>query len=276
LDLADFYCRMEFNPEILKTHQIFQGQLFQPAGRRGIILDDSRSEEGILEIRGVSLDKRSGGGMTGSGTLFEVEMDILAAGSSALKIVEFEGVSLSLPEQSVELSGLSHSTVNIYSAQPSIYLNLQPLTSSFQTIEELVPQQKRQVVEGEQFTVYLQVNHVKSMKGLRLDLNFDSNMLELILVEEGDTMNQVGSTLFLCDPLDQANRKGMLSDQGIALLGRGPGTNGPGEIARYLFQAKIPGTAQIRVIQAELVDQKRERKPFQVSSALVEIEIKGR
>lgn len=273
LDLTEFYCLMEFNPEVLRTRQIFQGELFQPAGRRGIILDESRGDEGILEIRGVSLDKRSGGGMSGSGSLFEVEMDIFQPGSSGLRILEFQANSPSLPGQPIELAGISHGRVNVFSAQPSIYLNFQTLSISLPRDEDILPQTRRRITVGERFNVYLQVNHVKSLKGLRYDLSFDADMLEYISLEEGVFLNQQGATLFLTDPVQWSGKTGILKDQGIAILGRGPGVSGPGEVVRYLFRGHSPGTARIRINEAVLVDENRERKPFQVSSAQVEVEI---
>lgn len=274
-DLTEFSCLIEFNPSVLKPRQVYQGRLFQASGRGGAILDDSRSEKGLLEVRGVSLGKRSGSGMSGSGSLCEVDMEILQPGSSTLKVLSFEAASASLPSGGIEVAGISHGFVNIYSAQPFIVLSCRSLPISSSSDENLIPETHLQVRVGERFPVYLQVNHVKGMKGLRYDLSFDANLVELVAVEEGRFLSRCGPTLFLTDPGEVEAGTAWLRDQGIVVLGRGNGANGPGEIARYLFQAVRPGKAAIRLIRAALVDERRVRKTFQISSAQVEVEIAG-
>jgi len=98
-DLTEFVCRILFNPEVLSPQQVFKGELFETAYRSGIFLSGPEETEGLLEVVGLSLDKRSGRGITGSGVLFEVEMEVLTDGFSELDLVSFEASSASLPGQ---------------------------------------------------------------------------------------------------------------------------------------------------------------------------------
>ena len=161
--------------------------------------------------------------------------------------------------------------MDVFSTQPSLQLSFQALPPLWQMREELIPQSRYRVLEGEQFNVYTQVNHVKAMKGARYDLNFDGSMIELVGVEEGSFLSESGPTLLLVDAPRQEGKTHRLEDQGIAILGQGAGVHGPGDVVRYLFEALQPGVAAIRLTKAILVDETRARKPFQLTFDHVEV-----
>lgn len=273
-DLSEFDCRLAFDPQVLRPIGILSGPLFQPAERRPVVLDDSRWQEGVVGILGVSLDKRTGRGITGSGSLLGIEMEIVQAGTSELKIEQFRASSPSLPGSPVEVILSGGQSVQVYSAQPSIHLSFKGLSAIEPLAEKVVPEVKRRVLAGERFDVYLLVDQVKAMKGIRYDLSFDADMIQFITVEERGFLAQSGRpTLFLHDPVERDGQRGELKDQGIVILGQGPGCSGPGEVIRYWFEALRPGTASIRLTQATLVDEERTRKPLEVAAARVELEI---
>jgi hypothetical protein len=277
-DLTEFSCSIEFDPSVLAPRQIYQGELFQAGRGRGIIMDDSRSAEGWLSIRGVSADRRSGAGVSGSGQLFEIEMDILQPGSSNLKIFEFSAQSSSMPGAPLKLSGISSGFINIYSARPAIFPSLSPLAGSGRSEIEVIPLEFGRYKLHQSFSVYLLVNHVKGMKGLRYDLSFNPDVIELLAVEERSFLKRQGPVLLLADPADGVASTGRLEDQGLIILGRGPGASGPGEVVRYLFKGRKPGSCRIAedgdyLIQLFLIDDNRRRIPLQTDPASVEVEI---
>lgn len=272
-DLTEFSCLIEFDPSVLVPRQIYQGALFQAGRGRGIIMDDSRSTEGVLSIRGVSADRRSGGGVSGSGQLFEMEMDIVQPGSSGLKVFEFSAQSSSLPGTPMKISGISSGFISVYYAKPAIFPSLSPLAGSGRSELEVIPQEFGQYRLDESFSVYLLVNHVKGMKGLRYDLSFDPDVIELLAVEERTFLKRQGPVLLLADPVEAAASSGRLEDQGLVILGRGPGASGPGEAVRYLFKGRRPGSCRIDLSNAILVDETRRRIPLQTESSSVEVEI---
>jgi len=272
-DLTEFSCSIEFDPTVLAPRQIYQGELFQAGRGRGIIMDDSRSAEGLLSIRGVSADRRSGSGVNGSGRLFEIEMDVLQPGSSSLKVFEFSAQSSSMPDSPLKTSGISSGFISIYYARPTLFPSLSPLSGSGQSELEVIPRESGRFEQDESFSVYLLVNHVKGMKGLRYDLSFDPDVLKLLAVEERSFLKRQGPVLLLAEPADGVASSGRLEDQGLVVLGRGPGASGPGEVVRYLFKGRRSGTCRIDLSNAVLVDETRQRIPLQTDSASVEVEI---
>jgi hypothetical protein len=77
----------------------------------------------------------------------------------------------------------------------------------------------------------------------------------------------------LADPADGVASSGRLEDQGLVVLGRGPGASGPGEVVRYLFKGRRSGSCRIGLSNAVLVDETRQRIPLQTDSASVKVEI---
>ncbi len=272
-DLTEFSCSIEFDPTVLAPRQIYQGELFQAGRGRGIIMDDSRSAEGLLAIRGGSADRRSGSGVNGSGQLFEIEMDIVQPGSSSLKVFEFSAQSFSMPGSPLKISGISSGFISIYYARPAIFPSLSPLSGSGRSELEVIPQESGIFDLDESFSVYLLVNHVKGMKGMRYDLSFNPNVLKLLAVEERSFLKRQGPVLLLAEPADGVVSSGRLEDQGLVVLGRGSGASGPGEVVRYLFKGRRTGSCRIGLSNAVLVDENRQRIPLQTDSAYVEVEI---
>ena len=125
-----------------------------------------------------------------------------------------------------------------------------PLTVHAEPIVYVDPDISR-VGMGQMRSVDLRVQDVDDLFGVNIDLHYDSEVIAVESIVEGDFLNQSGT-----DPTSSMpyvdNHRG-LANIGITRLGDIGGVSGSGILCTIQFRARTPGTTQLTIDDAKLL-----------------------
>lgn len=108
----------------------------------------------------------------------------------------------------------------------------------------------KQVKSGEQFSAVLRVNSSAVLRGMPVLFGFDSKMLQVVNVQEGDFFRQAkGSTQF-SHRVDAAQGKVFVAAVRQNPSGSDVGVNGMGSVLTVTFKALKPGTTRLQLLSA--------------------------
>lgn len=118
-----------------------------------------------------------------------------------------------------------------------------------------------QVKAGEQFSAVLQVGSQEALRGLPLLVSYDTQLLQVVSVQEGDFFKQNGGTTQFSQRVDHAQGKVFVAAVRHNPTGHDAGTNGMGGVVIVTFKALKPSTSQAGGARIALVSASPEPPP---------------
>jgi len=103
---------------------------------------------------------------------------------------------------------------------------------------------------GEYFLIYINVSDVVDLYGWEFKLGWNSSLLEVVSVEEGDFLKSGGDTFFT----EKINNTAGYVYLACTLLGNVPGVSGNGGLAIIKFYVKAPGECLLDLYDTKLGD----------------------
>jgi general secretion pathway protein D len=121
---------------------------------------------------------------------------------------------------------------------------------------------------GEEFVLIVKVTDVFNLFSAPMFVNYDSNLLDYQLAEEGGFLSLIGEpTVFTTSPNPAQGRIII----GYKQAAGGGGISGSGDLCRLVFIAKQPGKAAVSLDRVNFSDPAGNRLPVSVEGALIEI-----
>ncbi len=93
--------------------------------------------------------------------------------------------------------------------------------------------------KNDSFDAKIKVMNINDLAGFQMEIAYDSTILEVISIEEGDFLNRESKTYWMKPSID--NKSGLITGIACAKLSKG-GSNGNGTLANIKFKAKNVGT----------------------------------
>jgi hypothetical protein len=124
---------------------------------------------------------------------------------------------------------------------------------------------------GDEFTIQVLVEDVENLAGFQTDVRFDPNVLDLVMVEEGELLAQDGAVTFF-QPGDVDSDLGVVTDVAGTWVGFG-GAAGSGTLFTAVFRAAHVGNSAIALDQMKLGDVAADSIAFTLRNASVQIRV---
>jgi general secretion pathway protein D len=117
------------------------------------------------------------------------------------------------------------------------------------TFPSLIWQMPTQVKASEQFTASLRISSQAALRGLPLLMGFDSQVLQVVRVQEGDFFKQAAGQTTFSQRVDPAQGKVFVSTIRKSGLGGGEGINGSGIVVSVVFKAlKASASTKVQLL----------------------------
>ena len=257
-DLAGWQGDMVFDPAVLKVNSVSEGSfLKQGGGRTHFLKGTIDNTKGRID--GIGSARISEGAASGEGTLLSVTFTAIANGESQLALRKFQAGS-SLGE-------------TISSRPPDTIITVRdPAVSDvsddiFSLSTDVTP-----VRSGDTFTLRLSANDVTDLAGWQTDIAFDSDVLEVVEVSEGDLLKaEGGNTFFLKGTID--NAVGEITKLSSARLGSG--VSGTGTLLLVTFTAKATGETRVTFRNFFAGSSSREEIPSDIPEIVITVEARA-
>ena len=227
-DLAGWQGDITFDPAVLKVNNVNEGSFLKQKGGRTHFLKGTIDNE-TGRIDGIGSARISEGGASGEGTLLSITFTAKANGESRLSIRKFQagastGETISSRPPDMIMTVGDPSALDVSDGPFSLSTDVTP------------------VHLGDTFTLRLSANDVTDLAGWQTDIAFDSDVLEVVAVNQGDFLNvKIGDTFFLQGAID--NTAGKVTGISTAKL-KGSG-NGTGPLLLVTFKAKALGETRV-------------------------------
>jgi hypothetical protein len=143
------------------------------------------------------------------------------------------------------------------------------ITVGVKAVVSIAPPQTVTVVD-EEVTVDVRVDEVADLYGFQFDVKYDSNVLEVVKVEEGDFLKQGGNTYWVAPNIQD----GLIDNAACTLQGAPSGVSGSGVLARITFKAKAKGMSVIDLCEVSLSDLNAQAIPAEVKDGRITVGVK--
>lgn len=111
---------------------------------------------------------------------------------------------------------------------------------------------KQTVFKGDRFSAAINVEAITDLAGFQLDVAFNPGIIEVVGVEEGPFLSDIGGRTYWLEP-DIDNAAGVITSIVCARTGQG-GTDGSGELATITFTAISVGESHLKLQNVGLSD----------------------
>jgi hypothetical protein len=253
-DLAAFDMELEYSPrfeiagaEFVKPGPLWDEFAAQFSGRArpllvGVPVEDATGA--FVFGLGPTVDEGSGIS-TEKGILAKITLRIVSPGSGFVRIKNFFWTKAGGDLIKRTALAVQTTTVQIIQQEKRVYLSFEPLKGA--TLVSGLEARRKRAKPGDVVQVSLVGESFLDVTGVRFDMSFDKEGLDLLSIEAGDLFRREGRTLGCFDPVVRANNTGKILDQGIALLGPSGGARGGGTVATLLFRVRGNLPADIRL-----------------------------
>ena len=255
-DLAGWQADLVFDPNVLKANSVSEGNFLKQKGGR------THFQKGTIDnqkgkISGLSSTRISQGGMDGEGRLLSVTFTAKAAGKTRVALREFHAGS----SAGKTVPSPSFDTIITVRTPSSVGT---PTVSDVSDDGFSLSTGTMPIRAGSSFTLRLSAQKIVDLAGWQTDITFDSAVLEVVKVSEGDFLKKGGvDTFFLRGTID--NTAGKIIKINSARL-RG-GVDGTGMLLSVTFQVKA--VRETRVVFSNF--QAGNRKSEVIASSTPEI-----
>ncbi len=229
-DLSGWQCKILFDPEILEAVEVIGGDFLKQGGEIPFF------QSGKIDNEAGEITKLLGAlstvGVNGTGRLFSVVFTVIENGETQIQIENVKGTNSNLDVISI--------------TPPEIVI----------TIEEKLPDESNDpqlsytiddvpIIEGDQFTLNINIDDATDLFGWQSELSFDPNILEANQVVLGDFLKKGGNSPFFQGGIIDNNIGNITKI--IATLSSS-GVSGTGNLFSVMFTAKAIGNSQIQIL----------------------------
>ena len=125
------------------------------------------------------------------------------------------------------------------------------------------------VTAGSNFEIPVSITGVADLFGFQFDFSYNTQILQLISINEGPFLSSSGDTTFFIPGTD--NGFGTATGTADTILGLVPGVSGTGTLALLDFEAVGAGTTNVNLANVKLLDSTLSDIPFTMQSGIVEV-----